>query len=352
MSNSDKFAALDQAFTDMETQNALYKPSSFWADASVRIAAALKENGVENFRRIAENLMFFVPTYGCPGNSFTPQMQNDLIAFLQKTYPQAVKPQQTIAQLLSGYQSALADYRVFVAAEEPGKSPKLINFSESDFGNPVEQFEFDNKKYSRSSLNYLLGLQLLKQHLTDDIHTILEIGGGFGTLGEILAKSDISNLRYIDVDIPPTLFVADSYLKAAVPDRTCTGYLATKNAEILNIEDLPEISVLASWQLPALQGEVDLFVNFISFQEMEPHIVKNYFSHVDRLQSKWILLRNMKEGKQIKKSATDIGVEQPILSDDYISMLPNYQLVSRQVHPFGFKTVDNYHSELLLFKRK
>jgi putative sugar O-methyltransferase len=352
VSNVKKYIALDQAFKDMDSQNELYKPSSFWADASVKIAAALKENGVENFRRIAENLMFFVPTYGCPGNSFTPQMQQDIIDFLNKSYPQAKKPQQTIELLLSGYQSALADYRVFLAAEDPEKKPRLVDFSESEFGNPVEQFEFNNKKYSRSSLNYLLGLQLLKKHLTDDIHTVLEIGGGFGTLGEIFAKSNVNNFRYIDVDIPPTLFVAENYLRAALPHKNVSGYLDTKNSDALKISELPDISVLASWQLPKLQGNVDLFVNFISFQEMEPHIVKNYFSHVDRLQSKWILLRNMREGKQVKKNTQDLGVEQPILSDDYISMLPNYQLVTRQVHPFGFKTVDNFHSELLLFKRR
>lgn len=352
MSNLKNFVALDQAFTDMQAQDELYKPSSFWADASGKIATALKENGVENFRSIPENLSFFVPTYGCPGNSFTPQIQSAISAFMQQTFPNAIKPQQTLTQLLSGYQSALADYRVFLAAENPQKSPSLADFSESDFGNPVEQFEFDQKKYSRSSLNYLLGLQLLKQHIDQDIHTVLEIGGGFGSLGEIFAKSDVSDLRYIDIDIPPTLFVAENYLRAALPGRKITGYLETQQAEHLNIVELPEISVLASWQLPKLQGSVDLFVNFISFQEMEPHIVKNYFSHVDRLQSKWILLRNMREGKQVKKAENDIGVEQPILSDDYITMLPNYLLVSRQVHPFGFKTVDNYHSELLLFKRK
>jgi putative sugar O-methyltransferase len=349
---STDFTSLDQAFADMQTQNELYKPSSFWADASLRIAAALKQHGVENFRRIEENLSFFVPTYGYPGNSFSQEMQSEISAFIQRAFPEAIKPQQTIALLLSGYQAALADYRVFLAAENHGKSPCLSDFTESDYGNPLEQFEFDQKRYSRSSLNYLLGLQLLKQHIDEEIHTVLEIGGGFGTLGEILAKSDISNLRYIDIDIPPTLFVAEHYLSNALPNREVSGYLESKHADVLEIDKLSDISVLASWQLPKLRGKVDLFVNFISFQEMEPHIVQNYFSYVDRLQSTWILLRNMREGKQVKKTAEDIGVKQPILTDDYIRMLPNYQLISRQVHPFGFKTVDNYHSELLLFKRK
>jgi hypothetical protein len=33
-------------------------------------------------------------------------------------------------------------------------------------------------------------------------------------------------------------------------------------------------------------------------------------------------------------------------------MLPNYKLVATNVWPYGFKTVDGYHSEIMLFKRR
>jgi len=108
--------------------------------------------------------------------------------------------------------------------------------------------------------------------------------------------------------------------------------------------------VLSAWQIEKLQGQIDLFVNFISFQEMEPHIVKNYLQHVDRLESRWVLLRNMREGKQMRKEG-GVGVDVPILGDDYLTMLPGYELVERSVFPFGYRTVDDFHSELLLLKR-
>jgi putative sugar O-methyltransferase len=346
-----EFDSLDQILEDMQWQCDLYKPSSFWEEASKNITNALRAKGIENFRSIVEILSFFVPTYGSPGNSFSPEMQGEILEFTKRLYPNATKSLQGLAQFFSGYQSALGDYRVFLAAEDSNKNPKLSDFSESDFGNPIEQFEFDNKLYSRSSLNYLLGLQLFKKYCFNGVKTVLEIGGGFGTLGEILVKSGLNNLQYIDVDIPPTSFVAENYLRKALPGRKVLGYMETREKSVLAIEDLPELSVLATWQLPRLQGTVDLFVNYISFQEMEPHIVKNYFYQISRLQCKWILLRNMREGKQIRKNKDDVGVAQPILADDYIAMLANYELLERQVQPFGFKTVDNYHSELFLFKR-
>ena len=45
-------------------------------------------------------------------------------------------------------------------------------------------------------------------------------------------------------------------------------------------------------------------------------------------------------------------MENPILGDDYLAMLPGYELVERNVLPFGYRTVDGYHSELLLLRRK
>jgi len=47
-----------------------------------------------------------------------------------------------------------------------------------------------------------------------------------------------------------------------------------------------------------------------------------------------------------------VGVTTPILSEDYLLMLPGSELVERNVLPFGYQTVDGFHSELLLLKLK
>jgi hypothetical protein len=109
--------------------------------------------------------------------------------------------------------------------------------------------------------------------------------------------------------------------------------------------------VLCSWQIEKRQRRVDLFVNFISFQEMEPHVVKNYLGHVTCLGTNWVLLRNLREGKEVRKNDWS-GVETPTLGDDYLAMLPGYELVERNVWPFGYRAVDGYHSELLLLRRE
>lgn len=346
------YPELTQARNDMLNQDKLYQPTAFWEEASSKIVTELCTQGVGHFRSLQTALGFFVPTYGNPGSGFSIEQSEGLQSWLTAKHPNEIKPQLALNQFLSGHSWALADYRVLKASYDPSCLPYLHTFSESKVGSPVEQFEFDGRYFSRSSLNYLLGLAMLKKHLNGEVpRTVLEIGGGFGTLGEVLRNAGISDLHYIDIDIPPTSFVAQHYLGEIFGKDSVATYAQTADRDTIEIDMLPEASVLCSWQIEKLKGQVDLFVNFISFQEMEPHIVKNYLSHVTRLGARWILLRNMREGKNIRKN-DGVGVVTPILGDDYLSMLPGYELVDRNVIPFGYQTVDGFNSELLLLKLK
>lgn len=263
----------------------------------------------------------------------------------------APKASQLIENLLSGYTQAQSDFRTLLASDNTEIEPNLHNFSESVVGNPKEQFTFQQRTFSRSSLNYLLGLSLLKKYLNGFVpKVVLEIGGGFGSFGEILGSQKDLDSKYIDVDIPPMHFIAQYYLRQIFGEKNVKGANEFLGKDAISIDDLPAFTTLCSWQIESLQGGVDLFVNFISFQEMEPFVVENYLNQVERLGTKWILLRNMREGKQIK-SLESVGVETQTLSEDYITLLnKSYDLVSRNVTPFGFETVDRFQPELLLFR--
>ena len=85
--------------------------------------------------------------------------------------------------LKTGRHLAYAD-RTFKAGDIDG-FPYLIPVQNLS-GNPIEQFTFDDKKFSRFPLNYINGLVFLKRNIdTSEIFNV-QIGGGFGTLGEIL----------------------------------------------------------------------------------------------------------------------------------------------------------------------
>jgi hypothetical protein len=190
---------------------------------------------------------------------------------------------------------------------------------------------------------------------SSDIRTVLEIGGGYGTLGEILLTNEPNDNFYINVDIPPTSFISSYYLSHLLGNQQVGTYATLKNLESLDIATLKRqyrTVVLNSWQLPNLKGRIDLFVNFISFQEMEPDVVRNYLGHVDRLSAKYILLRNLREGKPVAPTPKHVGVLEPIKGDDYDRFLQHYKLLGVNVVPFGQHHIDNFNSELRLYQRR
>ena len=344
--------SLISATSDLDVQAEVYRPSTFWKNASKHITEDLLSRGVENFRSIDRSLHYFVPTYGSPGNSVSNRFNSELADHIRGSLQATLKSRMMLQHLLNGEAHALADYRVLIAADAKDQTPFLHTFSESSIGNPVEQFTIEGRIFSRTSLNYLLGLCLLKKHLARNelIRVVLEIGGGFGSLGEILSHCGISGFKYINIDIPPMSYVAEYYLNCILGESNVAGYSKTRSLKSIETGSLPRAASLCSWQIEKLVGDVDLFVNFISFQEMEPFIVKNYLSHVVRLNARWVMLRNLRQGKQLQTGNRN-GVCVPITSEDYIEMLPSYDLIDINVIPFGYKTIDGFHSEIMIFRR-
>ena len=340
---------LEDMLKDMESQEEIYKPTMFWEPASRAIVLELKRYGFTDFRSLPTSLEFFVPTYGVPGNMMTSEEIHLLDEMVLKFAKKGSKKHASFIRMVNGEMWAYSDYRVCLAGDKADIAPRLTSLSESKVGNPLEHFCFDERWFSRSFLNYLQGLVFLKSHVnTSEICSVLEVGGGFGTLGEILFQS--GKYSYVDVDIPPTAAVATYYLKS-VTESNCIGYDETKQMMHISIPSRGTGMVICPWQLPRIEGTIDLFVNFISFQEMEPAVVRSYLDHVDRLKSRFVLLRNMREGKPRRSNRERYGVMDPVRGDDYDAFLRNYRLRATNVVPFGHRTVDGFHSELRLYER-
>lgn len=346
--------SLRQMREDMQRKEDLFRPTEFWREACERITRELEDGGVENFRRLAGPRGFFVPSYGPPGNGLSRQDLSRLESVISQIAEKGSKKHRTLLEALDGTAWALADYRVFLAGDRKEIAPDLSKVSESRKGNPPDGLEIDGRRFSRSMLNYLHGLVFLKQQLgaagMDQIRTVLEIGGGYGTLGEILHQCG-PDYAYLDVDIPPTAAVASHYLGQLEGIRL-HDYGETRSLAEVPVPRPGHQMVLCPWQLTRVRGVVDLVWNFISFQEMEPEVVRFYLAEARRLGAKYVLLRNLREGKQKKHPGSGAGVDTPVLGDDYDRFLPDYRLVAKNVFPFGFRTVDGYHSELRLYALK
>ncbi|MCL1066580.1 putative sugar O-methyltransferase [Shewanella olleyana] len=338
---------------DMQQVDSKYLPTSFWQFGANGLKKDIEIHGIEHFRSLQSALSFFVPTYLFHGWATCPEKYQGMLSMCESQLVGDNKALLSMKDFLSGENHARSDFRVYKASET-NKKPFTDNFTESAVGAPIEQFEFDNRKFSRSSLNYLLGLNFLKQQISDvPIKTVLEIGGGFGSLGEILLSDERNDTFYLNVDIAPTCLFSTYYLQSIFGRDKIADYQMLKNSDDLSLSHLASQykgAVMCPWQLPSVTGELDLFINFISFQEMEPDIVENYLKHVSRLKSKYVLLRNLREGKQLATNGNQAGVQQQIKANDYDKFLPDYQLVSTNIHPFGFETIDGFNSELRLYR--
>ena len=335
----------------MAKSNPIYWPTSFWGKAVKSLEARTNESEIRTFRRWPEALDFFVPTYGKPGNGLSDKIESEILDKIKTLLPSNSKEFMHIENYISGKSWALSDFRTFNSASSETSNLDLQNFSESEIGSPIEHFSIDDKHYSRSALNYLQGLAFLQK--TDPMFkpkVTLEIGGGFGSLGEILAKTGPRDLKYIGIDIPPVVFIAEWYLSQIFGNENVDSLESTNEQSEIRISELKKFSTLCSFQIENLVGEIDLFVNYISFQEMEPEVVKNYLKKVTQLKPKYLLLRNMREGKN-RQFDNEIGVENPITSKDYSQYLTTYSLIASDVNTFGYRTVDGFHSEVSIYRR-
>jgi putative sugar O-methyltransferase len=349
-----QYALLNLMLNDVQKQNTLYKPTSFWQYCSNLLIKELENNNVEDFRKLTITRNFFVPGYSAVEYLKNPKKYDEIIEKFDKLV-QDKRFTTRIQRLLNGYSSVYSDFRV-LKASDINTAPYTNKVSESSVGNPIEQHTIENRNFSRSFMNYLLGLNFLKQTVdTSEFKTIMEIGGGFGTLGEILLQDTRNKAFYINLDIPPVAFYSSYYLSEIFGSNNIATYDILKDEKVLSIDRLRQqykAINTCSWQIEKLEGTIDLFVNFISFQEMEPLVVQNYCKHIQRLNPKYILLRNILEGKKKKDNNCLFGVNEPILGDDYDTFLPNYKLVAVDSIIYGFTTEDNFHSQLRIYERK
>lgn len=246
-------------------------------------------------------------------------------------------------------------YNIFINLDSNAQVPYLRDFSESLIGKPLETYQFDGRIYTSTSLNYLRGLVFLKTIAdTSLIHTVIEIGGGYGSLGEIFLKVKPQDFFYVNIDIPPLAAVSTYYLQSIFGQEAILDYSQSAHMDNIDIEKIRKNyrgAVFCPWQLPNLKGNFDLAVNFISFQEMEPEVVKNYVEYINLLTTHYVLLRNSRYGKPRVREG-QLGVLQETTREHYLDFFSPFQLQAVNSNLFGYQTPFGFESEVMIFQRK
>jgi len=194
----------------------------------------------------------------------------------------------------------------------------------STFGNPSDLFEIQGKKYSMQFLNFYIRLCFAQKHLRlTGTETIVELGSGSGFQVEVLKKV-FPEITIICFDLPYSLYLCEQYLIKSLDENSIVKSAVTTNWTDLDGIRKGCVHMLGNWKFPLLQNfGFDVFWNAASFGEMEPDIVKNYLGYI--LGScNFVYLLQARKGKE---STHTSGVVNPIMFDDYNSILKNYLLV-------------------------
>lgn len=132
-----------------------------------------------------------------------------------------------------------------------------------------------------------------------DQMTVCELGAGYGRTAYLFLQAR-PRTRYVIIDIPPALAIAQRYLSAVLPQRRVFGFRPFSQFQDVRDEfEASDLAFLLPHQAAMLPTKsVDLFISVSSLQEMRPDQIAMYFSLIDRLtrglfyMKQWITSQN------------------------------------------------------------
>jgi putative sugar O-methyltransferase len=342
-------STLAMMLEDMATAPQIYKPTHYWEVLIPRVMKLIAKHGLKNIKHHPH----FVPIY-CSGTfrkhrNFYQVLSN----IIGVVIPRGRVVRRGILNHLLGYNNALLDYKLFKSTDIESQAPILSNVSESEYGleddRPGFVFEFNGNKYSKGMLKYLKALAFLKRSVdTTKVTSVLEIGGGLAPLGEILHQAQGSDYFYVGVDIPPMAYLATDYLSHIHGSENVLDYSESRKMDVLDLDELRKsysAVMLCPWQLPKVKGNLDLFVNSTSFQEMELDVVQNYANIATELVSSYVLINNKIVGQPVAVGVGR-GVNSATTIDDIINCFNEFEVVERSTWLAATE------SELVVMSRK
>jgi hypothetical protein len=150
--------------------------------------------------------------------------------------------------------------------------------------------------------------------------------------------------------------VSTYYLQQVFGKENVLTYTESRDLDVIDLDVLKaryKAVVLCPWQLPKLIGTVDLFANFMSFQEMEPDVVSNYINYVQPLVSGHVLVRNSALGKKTAKNLGDVGVIEQVKSAFIRDAFDAFECVASDAFVYGEENeTGSYQSEVSVLRRR
>lgn len=320
-----------RTLTELDACEPVYRPTNFWGPGVERLLGEMYSRGLESFKSWPEALFWFYPVY----ELVLPPRRRRRLLDLAGSFDPGLRRQ--LRSRLDGVTAARRDFDAARLAWDQDRWPAdLEAYGESAVGRPRQRYHLNGTDvaWGKPYLNYLLCMAALSRHVRSAPKSFLELGGGFGVLGEVVMARD-PEARYVDCDIPPLLTVASSYLTELFGDDRVLTY--DDRVPASGPVHVPRSACLPSWRIGDLEGPFDVFVNSFSFQEMEPEVVQHYVDTVVDIGVTYVVSLNSRKGKPVAVEEGDIGVLEPVTSGRIVEMF--------EAH--GYRLAGAYNSPLV-----
>ena len=368
---------LSKLIEESNSQTDLYKPGNYWKFYEKNILKQIRNNKLINFRswkggagsgsihsfgggseikcrKFSRNFHPIDDDFEFLDDSFLVRKYNSLINKIILFFPFFKFFLIRIAEIKPYYKElykslVIEKYKSVIKIDKD-----LKNIYESDFGlNQKECVLIDGKIYTLKILREMERLGYIKKNLKfDKINTILEIGAGIGLLASSFFKLK-KNIKYLIIDIPPTICFAEYYLSNL--SLKVFGYqdlIKIKQIDIKKIFEDFDVICLPPWKMKEIKDvNFDLFMNIQSFQEMEKSSNLNYLSITKNNNVKNIYFENSITGHSKAKKKNEYGVlEQSNMLDVENYLLETYDILRKDLQDKD--SIESKKKYEKLFKKK
>ncbi len=168
---------------------------------------------------------------------------------------------------------------------------------------------------------YANKINALLNNATTHRPTIFEVGGGYGGLClELLNLSDLKGLRYINCDLPETLYLCYFFLKKMLPSSVRIGWATEKmpNADI----------ILVPAHKKDLVTHADIMFNTLSLSEMGRKTVDEYIGILHKIKPRYFLHTNSNfvlfpdSERHVEVTASEFGIKDSVYKRIYMALSP------------------------------
>jgi putative sugar O-methyltransferase len=328
--NVSDLPTLRPMLDEMRAAPEIVQPSAFWEHFVEQHVAQLEEDGFAHFKQTVNRQYF---------QWLSVDPRYDLLRVMARRWLEKPQPKVVSASLdrdlpgpdlgRAGNWAKRKVYATYVASlweyvRRRDTLGLLDSLEEPELGDPVA-IAYRGRKISEDLCNSVLELSTIYDGLgrrAPGPTGVIELGGGYGRIAWAFLKA-FPGVRYVCVDIPPALAIAERYLTTLFPEAPAFGFRHFDRFEDVAEEwEAAQIAFLTPNQLEQMPPQrADVFVNVSSLHEMRPDQIAHYIGVIGRhtagsfYTKQWKRSVNAYDDLVVKREDYPIPADWPVVFD-------------------------------------